>query len=142
MLEGINRNFPYSSVAEWFDAQSEFIRKAEPSYFGEGALEEDTVELSEVILYKKKRTIAKNAKLTLYRDRITLCREGQIILEIPFEDASVVTVLGKNKLNYYLRDKVYQIKGDKRLCAVKYMNLFYKFKNEKKGDTYAEFLGL
>jgi hypothetical protein len=49
----------------------------------------------------------------------------------------VVSVLGRNKLNVYYEDKLYQFKSDKRFNALKYVQLFY---HAKGGED--EFLGL
>ena len=54
----------------------------------------------------------------------------------------MITVLGKNKLNIYHDQKVYQLKGDKRFNALKYMNIFYRHKNIIGGNENGEFLGL
>ena len=59
-----------------------------------------------------------------------------------FNDVSVVTVLGRNKVNVYHRDQVYQIKGDKRMNALKYVNIFYRTKYLKGENDDAGFLGL
>jgi hypothetical protein len=101
----------------------------------------DTAELSEVVLYKKKLLISKSAKIELAFDRITL-RFGEEVLDFPFDSTSAVTVLGKNKLNVYFGDKVYQLKGSERFCALKYVNLYYRYKNVMKGDENDTFLGL
>ena len=98
---------------------------------------EDIVCLSEVILYKNKKTINKTARSVLYGDHILIEQ-----MEISFEQASTITVLGKNKLNIYIDDKVYQLKGDKSFNALKYVNMFYHYKNVSKGDTNEQFLGL
>ena len=42
----------------------------------------------------------------------------------------VAGILGKNKLNVYFGDKVYQLKGDEHFCALKYVNLYYRYKNK------------
>jgi hypothetical protein len=41
-----------------------------------------------------------------------------------------MTVLGKNKLNFYINGKTYQIKGDKTLNVLKYMHMYYNIKNK------------
>ena len=52
-------------------------------------------------------------------------------------------MLGKNKLNFYTADKVYQIKSeDKRFNAVKYMHFYFRYTHILKGDVYEKFLGL
>ena len=59
-----------------------------------------------------------------------------------FDEISSVAVLGRNKLNIYFGDKVYQTKGDKRFNALKYVNLYHRYKNVKEGNPNGEFLGL
>jgi hypothetical protein len=58
------------------------------------------------------------------------------------EDTDVVTVLGRNKLNIYHGKKVYQLKGGKRFNALKYVHIYYRYRNIARGDTDGKFLGL
>ena len=51
-------------------------------------------------------------------------------------------VLGRNKANIYIGDKVYQLKGDKRFNALKYVHIYYRYKNITKGNECEQFLGL
>ena len=76
------------------------------------------------------------AALSLYGNRL---QAGQMTLF--FEDIRVITVLGKNKLNIYHKDALYQIKGNKRFNALKYMNIFYRSKNQKSQNG-SDFLGI
>ena len=55
---------------------------------------------------------------------------------------SAVTVLGKNKLNIYHDKHIYQLKGERRFNALKYVNLYYRYRNVSKGDADGKFLGL
>ena len=48
-------------------------------------------------------------------------------------------MLGKNKLNIYHKDGLYQVKGDSRFNALKYMNFYFRYKNRGTDDT---FLGI
>ena len=52
-----------------------------------------------------------------------------------------MTILGKNKLNFYVGQETYQIKGTKRLNVLKYMYYYYLRRNKKEGKN-NEFLGL
>ena len=54
---------------------------------------------------------------------------------------TAVSVLGKNKLNIYHNNRVYQLKSDKRFNALKYVNIYYRWKNITRGDD-SQFLGL
>jgi hypothetical protein len=51
-------------------------------------------------------------------------------------------VLGRNKLNMYCGGQIFQLKGSKRFNAVKYMHLFHRYKNLKRGNENEQFLGL
>lgn len=136
-LEGVGFDFPFNFVGEWYDYQCDFIRKLDKDELTDKALYTDTATLSQVILYKNKVALCDNAEIKLYTDKITLNGESY-----SFEDISAVTVLGKNKLNIYTVDKLYQLKGDKRFNAIKYVNLFNRFKDTKKELAYGKFLGL
>ena len=46
------------------------------------------------------------------------------------------------KLNIYYEDTILQLKGDKRFNAVKYVHLFHRYKNLKRGNDNEQFLGL
>jgi len=126
-------------VADWYNYQENFVNSRDTSLITDTPLYTDTVSLSRVIPYRKKKKVMKTATSKLYGDRIEIL--GKEHLTIPFSEASVVTVLGKNKINIYHKSDVYQLKGDKRLCAVKYMNLFHRYKNVLGGNN-SEFLGL
>ena len=78
--------------------------------------------------------------MTLHGNMIALAGDSE--LQLSFDEISAIAVLGRNKLNIYVNDKIYQIKSHKRFNAVKYMNLYYRYSNIKKGDPYGEFLGI
>ena len=136
-LEG---DFPYRFVAEWYDAQEAFINRLDVTERPE-ALYTEQVALSDVIPYKKKVLLDKNATVSLYGHGIRVQWKGEDRM-FAFEELLAVTVLGRNKLNIYFDDKVLQFKGSKRFNAVKYVHLFHRYKNLKRGDDHDQFLGL
>jgi len=136
-LEGVGFDFPFKYVSDWYDYQCDFINKLDTQKFTEEPLYTDTAKLSEVILYKKKVVLNESANIRLYGDRIETDE-----FTVMFENADLFTVLGRNKLNFYTDGRVYQLKGDKRFNAVKYMNMFYRYKNITMGDENEQFLGL
>ena len=97
--------------------------------------------LYEVIPYKKKNLLCDKAILSLYGDRLEI-KTKDASTTYSFEDLSTVTVLGKNKLNIYAGEHIYQIKGDKRFNALKYVHIYHRYKNIKAGEKDVEFLGL
>ena len=90
-------------------------------------------------MYKKKRPLYDGVKLCLYGDRVTVGEEEMLF---PFDEVSAMAVLGRNKLNIYYKEKVYQIKGSKRFNALKYVNFYFRYRNILKGDSDGKFLGL
>ena len=53
-----------------------------------------------------------------------------------------MTVAGKNRLEIYFGSKIYQACGTKKgFNALKYMQLYYRYINIKKGDG-SRFLGM
>ena len=128
-LEGVGCEFPFSTVTEWYRYQIDFVNGLDYTKNTDALIYEDRVDLSEVILYQGKNLLRENASFRLYGDRFVLDEGSDTELVLPFTELSVVTVLGKNKLNIYHGDKVYQIKGSERLNSLKYMNFRSFFKS-------------
>ena len=63
-------------------------------------------------------------------------------MTLPFAEITGISVLGRNKLNVYLGEQLYQFKSDKRFNALKYVNIYYHSKNLGRGDGDGKFLGL
>ena len=140
-LQGIDCEFPFKYTTQWYDYQSEFVRKLDLTPYNDTPMYEENVKFFEVKLYERKRLLGEHAKLFLYGNKMQVTGM-QTPLEMSFEDIRAVTVLGRNKLNIYYQDKVFQCKGDKRFNAVKFVQIFYHWKNVQKGETNGEFLGL
>ncbi len=141
-LRGIGIDFPFQFVNDWYEYQKEFVNSLDTDEYINTAMYRDVANVSEVIIRKKKIPLYKNADITLYGDRVVINEGKQTQLLLPFTEISVVTVLGRNKLNIYAGDKVYQFKGDKRFCALKYVNIYYRRKNQIKGIETEQFLGI
>jgi len=141
-LCGIGFDFPFRFVADWYDYQKDFINGLDMSCLGDESIYQDTVRMSEVIVYKNKNTLHKSAKMSLYRDRIEISAEGNAHYVFDFDKTSTLTVLGRNKLNIYFGGSIYQIRGEKKFNALKYLNFFFRYSNIAKEDENAKFLGL
>lgn len=137
-LKGVGYDHPFRFMTEWYDYQEDFVNAMDTREYLQKPLYEDHANLSQVIVYKKKVPLMKNAALALYGDRITVNGEDRF----PFEEISAVTVLGRNKLNIYHQGNIYQFKGDQRFNALKYVHLYYRSKNISKGEDHVKFLGL
>lgn len=140
-LEGVGFEFPHQFVADWYDAQAEFIKSFDVLAYDSEPMYRERGDLYEVIPYENKKLIEENVEIELYGDRLELMLGGEKTVW-KFEDATAITVLGKNKLNVYYGDKIYQIKPGKRFNALKYVHIYHRSKNMVKGETNEQFLGL
>ena len=141
-LKGVDKEFPFRFVADWYEYQYDVVNQMDPMQHVQVPIFEDVAALSEVILYKEKKRLRETATFKLYGDRVVIDEGEHIELVLPFDEVSSVAVLGRNKLNIYFGDMVYQVKGGKRFNALKYVNLFHRYVNVKEGNPDGKFLGL
>ena len=140
-LEGVGFQFPFRFAANWVQFQNDFINRLNPANFLDKPVFTDDISLLQVILYKRKEVLRETASIALYGDRIVIDEGKPNELLLSFSD-SPVTLLGKNRLNIYHEDKVYQIKGDFHFNALKYLNFYNRWKNIAQGTPEATFLGM
>ena len=138
-LTSSSTEFTYSTVKEWYRAQTEYVNSLDPYALMEHPVCTDKAMLFEVIPYKRKIPMGE-VSLALYGDKITAT--GNNGLTFSFDDVSAIAVLGRNKLNIYVYDKIFQLKSHKRFNAVKYMNLYYRYSNVKNGERDGIYLGI
>lgn len=136
-MELQGERLPFRFVADWYDYQNKFVNKLNVLAHCTEPVWTEHARLSEVIINKRKQLLKENVRVQLYGDRIDI--DGQ---SYPFTDLSAVTVLGKNKLNIYHDGRVFQLKGDARFNAVKYVNFYFRYKNMNGTEDNGEFLGL
>ena len=141
-LKGVGFDFPFQFVANWYDYQKDFVNSLDLSQYNNTAMYTDKAKLSEVIVYKNKNVLREECTVELYGDKIVIDSEKENTLVLPFSEITAVSVLGKNKANIYHDSRVYQLKGSKRFNAIKYVNIYYRFKNISKGEEDGKFLGL
>lgn len=141
-LNGVGFEFPFKFVSDWYDYQKDYVNKLDLNEYTSTPLYRDKALLSQVIIYKKKIPLLKQAVVSLYGDRIVVNEGKGDTIVFDFSKVSAVSVLGRNKLNIYFDKKIYQIKSDKHFNALKYVNIYYRHKNISRGDTDAKFLGL
>ena len=135
-LTGINCEFPHRFVSDWYDWQCGHINQTDLLALTEEPVYKETVRLSQVFAYKRKKLVKKNVEVRLYGNRITV--DDKVF---HFDTAGAVVVLGKNKLNIYDGNEIWQLKGSKRFNALKYVHFFHRYQNQKEGKN-NEFLGL
>ena len=140
-MEGIGFEFPFPYVNDWYEFQQRYVNSQDLLADPDRILFRDTADLYEVIAYKRKNRIAEKQTVLLYGNRIEIgCGEGR--QSFSFADITGTAVLGRNKLNIYAGEKIMQLKGDPHFNALKYMNLYYRYRNQTQGDQNGEFLGL
>ena len=141
-LQCADGDFPFDFVSQWYDYQKDEMNRLDPTHVTYAPLYEETVALYRVLLYRKKVLLDKAVTLSLYGDRLILRRSdgGEQIL--PFSETDAITVLGKNKLNIYAGEDVFQIQGGPRFNALKYVHIFNRCKNILRGEPDDQFLGL
>jgi len=140
-LVGIDFDFPFGFVADWYDYQKDYINKLDVTTYTEDPLYHDEASISEVIPCQRKELIADNAKISLYGNRVQIITDKETFL-FDFDSTSSVAVLGRNKLNIYHGNKIYQLKGGKRFNALKYVHIYHRYINIIKGAENEQFLGL
>ena len=141
-LEGVQKPFPHRFVYQWYQAQKNYVNSLNLTQCTREPLFRDRARLSEVLLYKKKKLLRDQASFALYGNRVVVDEGSDNELVLPFEAIHAAAALGRNKLNLYVGDTVYQVKGDNHFNSLKYVNLYFRFKNMQKGDLHGEFLGL
>lgn len=141
-LQGVGFEFPFAFVADWYRYQKDFVNKLDVTQHIDSPLFRDTATISEVIVNQKKAVLRRDAAVALYGDRVVIDEGTADEWVFSFETATAVTVLGRNKLNIYSDGRVFQLRGGKRFNALKYVNIYYRYKNISRGDCDGEFLGL
>ena len=136
-LEGVNCEFPYRFVADWYQWQYDYINSLDLTTLTDTPLYTESVRLSLVHPCKNKELLKEKATLRLYGDRITIDDQRYF-----FDELSTITLLGKNKLNLYAGNDILQLKGSKRFNGLKYVNFIHRWKNIQKGEPHDKFLGL
>ncbi|MEE0884701.1 MAG: lysophospholipid acyltransferase family protein [Faecalimonas sp.] len=136
-LKGVGFDSQFRFVNDWYEYQKDFVNKLDINEYIEQPMYSEQASFSEVIVYKNKKLIQENAVVELYGDRILI--DGNVF---PFTEITAASVLGRNKLNIYHDKKVYQLKGNKRFNAIKYVHMYYRYKNVSRGEEHEQFLGL
>lgn len=141
-LTGVGFDFPFTWYTEWYDYQNDFVRSLDLTARADTPLFRDTADLYRVILRQERNLLRRNAALALCGDRITVDGPGGQPLTLPFREITAASLLGRNKMNLYLDDTVYQVKGGPRFNALKYVNFYYRWKAMTGDAKDGEFLGL
>ena len=131
-------NWPFENIGEWYDYQCDFVNNLNLDMPLDEPLYTDKVSLSEVIVGKRKKALLRNMDMRMYADRIEFTAKKETFR---YDDITGMAVMGRNKLNFHINGKTYQVKGNKRFNALKYMNIYYHYKNIQEGNN-GTFLGI
>ena len=135
-----NGDFPFRYMLDWYQYQQDYVNALDTLSMTDEPIIRDRCDLYHVSLYSKKQPLAQNVELALYGDRIEM--SGGFHDVFRFDEVDTITILGKNKLDIYRQDMVYQIQSDKRFNALKYLNLYHRYKNLTSEVQNGSFLGL
>jgi len=135
-------DFPFRYAADWYNWQKDYINAFDPLSFTDSPIFTDTATLSEVIPNDKKVELCRETAVSLYGDRVVIDEGKESERVFDFETVSAFTVLGRNKLNIYVGKQIFQLHGDKRFNALKYVHIYNRTKNIRRGDSNGQFLGL
>ena len=94
---------------------------------------DDDVLFRESIKFKRKKKLAGN-RVSISADGITIS-DAKERFYYPLTDISALTMVGKKKFNFYYGDKILQVKGNKRFCAIKYVHIFDGLRQIKSEST-------
>ena len=141
-LKGVGVDLPFEFMADWYAYQEDFVNGQDIGKLTEAPIFRDRADLSEVIVYERKVPLRQGVTIQLFGDRVVLDGGSEQEMSFPFAQTSAITVLGRNKMNIYFGDKIYQFKGDRSFNALKYVHIYHRFKNIDRGNADGKFLGL
>ena len=109
----------FERIYDWYEWEKREIVKA----VIEGMqIEDGGILFRESIKFKRKKKLDGD-RVSIDKDKLVIYSKKQ---EQVFMLAKIValTMVGKKKFNFYYEDKILQVKGNKRFCAIKYVHIF------------------
>lgn len=117
-------SLPFAYPADLYAYQQDTVREMPLS---SELISSDTVAFYDVTSQNKVKILSKG-KLVLYADKIIISAPNGEEIEFPFSEVEDITLSGKGGLCIYYGEGVYYFGGKGDFCAVKYVNIFYKYK--------------
>lgn len=139
---GTNCEWPFEFINDWYEYQCDYVNRLDLEDYVANPMYKERGSLTDVIVYKAKNLLREDCEISLFADKLVIDGGKPNELVLPFGEVVAVSVLGRNKLNVYHGERLYQIRGDKRFNALKFVNIYYRYKNVKRGEQNAKFLGL
>lgn len=135
-----NSNYNFKHFNDLYEYQQNFVNGLDLLNANGALFYQDVAKIYNVKRQKRKILIQNNAKTLLYSNKIEVVLKNKTLV-FNFENIEGISVVGRNKLNVYYDKNVYQLKGDYRFNAVKYLNFYYRYANQLKENENG-FLGL
>lgn len=109
----------YNRIYEWFEwERNEIVNRV---LSGEKFFDDNIIFRESIKLKRKKKLLGD--RVTIDIENLTISsKKGQMVF--PLKDITAITMVGKKKFNFYFSDKILQVKGNKRFCAIKYVHIF------------------
>ena len=117
-------SLPFAYPADLYAYQQDTVREA---LLSPDVISSDMVAFYDVTSQRRVKILSKG-KLVLYADRIIISAPNGEEIEFPFSEVEDVTLSGKGGVCIYYGEGVYYFSGKGDFCAVKYVNIFYKYK--------------
>ena len=136
-LSGVGFESKFKYIKDWYDYQCDYINNFDFSSYGD-----KPVYITKDIVLKENRV--RVGKKKIYSGDVEAYYDKFVFgdLEFRFDDITACTNLGRCKVGFYIDGKKYQfIDKDKKYAGIKYMHLFYRYKNLKEGNG-SSYLGL
>ncbi len=109
----------YNRIYEWFEwERREIVRRVKN---GETISDGGILFRESVKLRNKKKLAGDNVSIDAQKLIISDKTQRTVF---PLGEIDSMTMVGKKKFNFYHQGKIFQVKGGKRFCAIKYVHIF------------------
>ena len=123
-------SFKYHRLVEWYNHQKRWVSNYKPNLERKVFCDIDvTLKTSNPF---EKSTLVYKGEMSLYPDRLVFGKEEFVY---PIKDISVSSPVSGRKLVFTYLDKEYEVRGNKRFNALKYVLMLKKLNNNI-GDKY------
>ncbi len=115
----------FGEIADWYNWEKEQLHSLIEKTDG-AILQDDGIEFFESIRFKHKRKLDGN-RVTADADGITVSTEKNS-KTFCWRDIEGLAIVQRDRVDFYYDGKTYQIRGDKRFCPLKYLDLYERVK--------------
>ncbi len=111
----------FGEIADWYNWEKEQLHSLIEKTDG-AILQDGSIEFFESIRFKHKRKLDGN-RVTADADGITVSTEKNS-KTFCWRDIEGLAIVQRDRVDFYYDGKTYQIRGDKRFCPLKYLDLY------------------